>query len=349
MSNSEKGLRLQQEHQLAKQAREALNNGQVEVCLELLARSQVFLDNNLVCVLGVFCTRPNDSQRIRAQRLVLRFLQWTEDPKRLDPVAQWLLNPKRNWLSPELLRLVEIRRRELEPSWNGIWGNGGRIGQQKVRELFKKNPRSIFDPEECLIVASQVSDFNPWLQRFLTLGGDPKDPKYLKIRISKAALKIQPPTARLKEMLQDYCATEKINDLRRFLRNLTPTKSVLAWQGVGRKWSRLALLTYCTAERIPLVEADWVHIARCSLILPHTIVQRLAYSGLAAVERSASGQQLFEQLQAIHGYMPVVNQPMERTGRIYNSYWEQAHALAPVDANARSILISYVRAEIKDI
>lgn len=329
-------------------AREALDEGRPIDALSLIERVSDFFQQNLITIMGVFCCNPTEELKRWALILFKDNLAKCSKSGALLPAANWVRNPKRSWFLPrEFKQLIDDRRRIIEPDWDGTWDNSGIKG---TPELLNKEicPEKIVDLEICLGIAGHASNANPWLSRYLALGGSDENSKYLKIMIAKVAtFRGQEPSSELKRMLRRYCEVGNVFEIKKFLRHITPAKKSRA--GLNKKLSRYALLVYCSCERLEHDAEDWMHIAKSASYLKHKMIQRIAQRGLAGLERTPSVHKFFKELEAINGEIYVTNNAKEDIGLKGNPIWQSVYNLLPVNGNAVKILLSYSKYEIETL
>jgi len=348
MTIQENGLCKKQQAIMITAARKAMDDGSPFEALSLAERVIDFSTANLITILSVFCTHPTIRLKNKALVALRRHLARCSRPLELIHAALWLRNPRRSYFLPEHLQeLVDERRRDLEPNWNGIWENPGMKGSSAVIAKYKgKSPQEVYDPDVCIIAASQVRDWNSWLMRYLALGGNADDVRYLKIRIAKAATiwhkKLSPEVRRA---IRVYCEKASVGDVRKLLRSITPIEKKTHKRRLTSLLARYALLVYCSCEKLEYDAEDWVHIARSSNFLNLPKLRKIAQRGLASVERTPSAQRVLEELIAIDGEIRVTDSAKEDIGPGGNPIWQSVYKLLPIDANARKILMSYARFE----
>lgn len=345
---SEKDLHKQQEI-LVNTARKALDEGRIIDALSLVERVSDFWPQNLITIMGVFCSRPTDEMKKWAFSLLKKHLEQCSRSINLVGAALWVRNPKRSlWLPDELKQSIDDRRRALEPDWDGVWQDPGLDGARVFALLSKEGcPEKVFDKGICLIVAGQSSDWRSWMSRYLVLGGSAENPKYMKVRIAKAVESWEKPSLELKKMLRRYCEIGNVCEVRAFLRNITPTRKSRKGKNPNKGLAMDTLLAYCSWERLEHEVEDWVHIAKSSLYLKHNMIQRIAQRGLAGLERPPSAHQIFEKLVAINGEIRVTNDAKSDIGPAGNPIWQSVYRLLPINGNARKILLSYSKYEME--
>ena len=348
---TDNGLINQQHYTMAQAARTALNQGDSVTALSLTRKVGIFLPDNLITIMSVFCTHPTQDMRYRALALFKHQLMQCTNTSGLLSLALWVRNSKREFFLPvELKQLIDERRLTLEPHWDGVWGNPGFESAQKTLNTFRGlHPTEVHDPETCLNAAAQRKDDEDlWLIRYLSLGGNPENPKYLKIKVAKVfASPSEKPTKASRQALRRYSEVAPSGEVRRFFRKLTPLKNSYK-KSCNKHMGRYALFLYCNCERIILVPEDWVHIAYSALCLKEVVVQRIAQRTLASLNRTSKAQSIFEKLSAIHGPIQVTNSPLTDIGPGGNPIWQSVYNLLPIDANARRILFSYAEAELNE-
>lgn len=325
-------------------ARKAMDDDSPFEALKLAERVTDFSTANLITIMSVFCAHPTIHLKNRAFVILRRQLARCSRPIELIPAALWIRNPKRSYFLPkDLQELIDKRRRELESDWNGIWENPGMKGS--VALYKRKSPQEVYDPDDCLTVASQARDWNPWLMRYLALGGNANDTRYLKIRIAIAAsTRPKKLSSEVKRAIWQYCENASAGNIRKLLRSITPTKETHE-RRLSPLLARYALLSYCSCEKLEYDAEDWVHIALSSNYLKLPKIRRIAQRGLASAERTPSAQRMLEELIAIDGEIRVTGNAKEDIGFGGNPIWQSVYKLLPIDANARKILMSYARFE----
>lgn len=346
MSVSEKRLNAQQSL-LVTAARKAVDEDRPIDALSLLERISGYWSQNMITIMSIFCSHPTSDLRRWAQDLFIKHLDRCTRATDLLPAALWVRNPKREaWLPREFIRAIDEKRKVLEPDWDGSWNNKGYEGSRVTLTLVKdKQPWEVFDPDLCLTAASQSPDWESWLTRYRALGGSTEDHRYLKIRIAIAVRRWERPSSELKKMLRLYSEVAPIHEARKFLRNITPIRKSLGNPRPNFPLCRHALLVYCSCERLNHNIDDWVHIAQSAMYFKLTIIQRIAQRGLGGLERPPLVQQVFDELVAINGHIPVTRSPRNDVGITRNPIWQSVYRLLPIDANARRILISYSKLE----
>jgi hypothetical protein len=344
MLSKKKGLHGKQQEMLANAARVALDDNRPGDALSLVERASGFQSKNLITILGVFCTHPTEQVRVWAFTLLRKNLAECSDPTQLVQAAFWLRNPKRSYFLPEELnQLIDGRRKELEPVWDGMWQNPGLNEANVALTILTKRPEEILNIDDCIIAASQARNWYPWLARYRALGGSPENPKYLKLWVKKFASQNRTVPPKVKKQLQRFCEIGLTEEVRAFLRSITPSHKSKKSEGrnLNPELAKYALLIYCGCERLELGVEDWVHIAKSALYLKHSMIQRIAQRGLAVLQRPPSAHQVFEELRVINGDIPITNSAKEDIGLRGNPIWQSVYHLLPVDANARRILVAY--------
>jgi hypothetical protein len=347
MDDPQEKIRGKQERALADAARGFVNDGDTTSALLLLERATMFLGQNLITIMIIIHDqfRVQSEYLKRASVLFNKHLMLCVRPTDLIGPALWVRNPIReNALPSELKTAIDSRRRSLERGWDGVWRNLG-LERSSARAVLMQRPEDVFDPNACLIAAGQVRNWNPWFDRYRVLGGDPEDPKYLKLWVARVSSRQKRPTPKIKAMLRKYAEAAPIGEVRTFLRHITPVKKCREGKDPNRDLAAYALLIYCGLERLEHDLEDWVHIAKSALYLEHITVQRIAQRYLAGLERTPSAQQVFEALIQRNGAIPVTRCPKDDIGLHSNPIWRSVYPLLPVDANARKILITYSRYE----
>ena len=349
MTLSESGLRNQQQVILVNAARKALDNGRPIDALSLIERVPDFWQQNLITIMGVFVFQAN-SHEIKKWALTLlhKHLELCTKPTGLFPAAFWIRNPVReSQLPSELKILIDSKRKSLELDWDGIWHDPG-VGDSNIAlAILAKRPEEVFDANACLVAASQIQDWNPWLARYRALGGSLEDPKYLKIWIARTVKRKKEASPKVKEMLRKYSQVGNVGEVRAFLRHITPVTRSRKGRDPNWELAKYALLVYCGWERLGHDVGDWVHIAKSALYLRHTMVQRIAQRGLAGLERTPSAHRVLEELTAINGEIRITSSAKRDIGVRGNPIWQSVYHQLPIDANARKILIVYSRSEVE--
>lgn len=315
----------------------------------LLKRLKNFCEPSLIVILSVFCTRPSKHIMVQAIALLKKQLALCSNPNELTNAALYLRSPKRYFLPKSLAQMVDDTRRTLDPTWGGVWENGGLRG---VVNFQSQTPKNTFDQESCLNAASQVSDALPWLRRYLSLGGSPKNPKYLRIRIAKAFSNRSGHVldTEIKKCVNLYCQVESVHAVRKLLRSITPVSTYYVLTDASKRLARFALLVYCGCEKLDHNLEDLVHLGLSSLYLEHSMVQKIIQRALATSHRTPDAQKVFERLVSVNGDIHVTMSAKEDiAARVSNPIWQSVYKLLPVDANAKSILISYSRFEVEHV
>lgn len=347
MNPTEKKLRNQQELILVNAARKALDHGRHAEGLMFIERISGFWAQNLISLMIVICFSKSRELQKRAQSLFRQHLELCENVTQLSHAALWAKNPKRAYLSalPELKRLIDMRRKALEPVWDGVWHDEGLAGSRRSLQITAKHPNDVDSTNDCLVAATQVKDPGPWLDRYLSLGGSEDEPRYLKIFVARVAANGEKLTPQVKRMLKRYCEVANVQSARAFIRSITPVRLGAEGRDPDWKLARFALVIYSGWERLEHDLSDWMHIAESAMYLDNKMIQLLAMRGLAGLQRTPDAQEVFEQLIARHGWVRTTRNTREDIGPRPNPIWQSIYYRVPVDANARSILIAYSHAE----
>ena len=99
MATSESGLRNQQQMILIKAARKALDDSRYIDALSLAERVSGFWSQNLITIMGVFCSHPTDHLKNWAFALFWKNLAECTRPTDLIEPALWVRNPKKSLAS----------------------------------------------------------------------------------------------------------------------------------------------------------------------------------------------------------------------------------------------------------
>lgn len=348
MGIPENGLRRQQEQILVNLARQALDGDRPIDALSLLERVSSFWQQNLITLL-ILLTNERVEAHVKKRALALfhKQLSLCTNPTGLVHAALWVRNPVRMWQIPmHLQTMIDNRRKSVEPDWDGVWDNPGMGTSNVGLEIVKKSPEEVFDSNDCLIAASQVGNWNPWLKRYRELGGGLEEPRYMKLWIARTVARGREPDPQVKEMLKKYCNVGNFDEVRAFLRHITPTRHHFSRRDPNHAFAKYVLLVYCAWERLQHDASDWVHIAQSAVYLRHTMLQRIAQRGLAGVPRTPSAHRIFEELNAIHGEIRITGSSKKDIGPRGNPIWQSVYHQLPIDGNARKILIVYSNAEM---
>lgn len=343
MNISENKLRKQQEYAITIASRRAINDGDPMGALLLAKRVPSFWPSHLITIMIIAHGQFSNRSSIFEQAMILfrKYVGLCAQPAHLTESALWVRNPIREKSLPiEFKSSIDDRRKFLEPGWNGIWENPA--SEQGL--VLAKRPEEVFDTRTCLVAASQTRNWNPWLARYRALGGSFEHPRYLKILVARAVARDKEPSRGVKSMLKKYTKVAATEEVRAFLRHITPTKKRKR-RDPNWKLAKYALLLYCGLERLEYDIEDWMHIAKSALYLDYAAVQRISQRGLASLNRTPEAQRVFEELTAIHGIIPVTQCPKDDIGLQGNPIWENVYYLLPVDANARKILVAYSQRE----
>ncbi len=350
MNDEEKKLRIQQEQAQATFARKALNEGKGAEALSFLQETTAFWPQNLITIMSVLGFHyGNLTLRKKASFLFRKHLKLCTNVKSLEASVRWLNNPIRSRTIGlgGLGLAIDCHRKSLEPSWNGIWDNPALAGGQEALATFVgKHPDEVTDPEVCLIAASQVGNWSPWVKRYRALNGNPNNPKFLKLWASKTVLKIENPSICEMRRLRKFTELGDIHEVRSFLRNITRTQRSAEGRMTNRVFAQYALYLYCECERLEHVIDDWVHIAESALYLNHYMVERIAQRVLANLERNSSADVVFDRLVRKHGKIEVTQFALRDIGPRGNPIWQNIYRLIPVNSDARRILAVYSRLEL---
>lgn len=331
-------LRRLQEQNTVIAAREALDVNKPKQALSLLEGLSEFWPDSLVVCLSVIGYHTTEVELVRrAHSIFHQHLEWCTNHKTLIQVGLWSRNPVRSEKIPELYRnAVDVRRKTLDPTWDDVWINHG----ANTNPISKKDPSEITDPKECLIGASQVRNWRPWIERYFALGGSNENPAYIKLVVSKAvARENQKPSPRDKGLLRKFTELAAVTDVRKFLRNLTPTRDIKDKKCPNREMARLALCLYSECKRFERTVEDWIHIAKSALFLDHFEVARLTQRILIEVNDSNLADEVLGQLTLKYGPIRVTESLKNGIGNGMrsNSIWSSLHHRVPVDGNAKRI------------
>lgn len=331
-------------------ARGALDNGRPDVALALIAQISGFYVENLITLMGVLALHASDSINGIAYTLFTQHLSRCSQSRELVHAVLWARNPKRCASLPEAVRsLMDDRRRELEPEWNGVWENLGSQDWVNAMRYSTMRPEEAYNIATCITAAKNAlgNDVLPWLQRYANLGGNTKHPAYLTVYLSHVVFLQTPPSEHIKKTLRLYTTVGDISKVRKFLRNITDPLYNRSGVKVHQSLSRYALLLYCGCDRLDHNIHDWTHIAKSALSFGHGVIQRIALRALVTMERTQQAQEVFDRLTAIHGTLRVTDNAKVDVGLvpITNSIWHSVYLQLPIDADARRIMISYARYE----
>lgn len=332
---------------LSRAARDALDDGRPIDALALIERLPSIDSADLVTVMEAIEQDPPKHVATWAQKVFEKLLAQTVDVNQLTPGACWVYSNKRRKFPREILDAINARRRKLDPEWNGVWHDSGRDGAERIRDTFAgKQPAEVFDTAVCLNAANQSNDAEPWLARYRELGGDVDAVLYLKTKISRAVHRKVPIPGEAYADLRRLCAVGPPHEVKRFLRNMVGRKRV---SGIDISFRSFALLMYCSFERVEHTVDDWVFIAESALLLRKRTLQCLAQRGLATCERTPTAQRIFEELIRRVGEVYVTQSARDDVRLQGNPIWDDIYVRIPVDANARSVLISYSQAALRDL
>ncbi len=348
MNDKEIRLLRQREQASSNLARKALDNGDAATALSLIKCATQFWPQNLVIFMSVIGFHQHDRILVtQAYALFGKQLEFCTKPSALPQVALWARNPSRKKSIPDQLRdAIDRRRRELEPTWDGVWFDGGTAPSNQSLANLRKHPNDIHIASDCLVIANQVADWGPWVNRYCSLGGSLQNPAYLKLLVAKAVTASTSPTPRIKGLLKKFTALGDVSEVRRFLRSITPARSGAKGINPNLELARHALYLYGECERLQHTVEDWVHIARSALYLEETASARIAQRILAGVQKSPDVEKVLQQLTLMNGPILVTQSPRDDVGIRNNPIWESLCSRIPVNADAGKIFSAYSRSKI---
>lgn len=345
MNEMEIKLRRLQEQASATTARKALDLGNAAEALSIVEEATEFWPQNLIIFMSVIGFYDNQKVLVkRAYHLFRNQLAFCSNVNSLSQLVLWIRNPSRAKSIPNQLKeAIDRKRKEMQPDWDGIWVDGGTGPNNRSLAMKEKLPDEVHNTDDCLIMASQASNWGPWINRYCFLGGSTENKAYLKLMVAKAVSLSKSPTPRIKGLLRKFTKIGDISEVRRFLKNITPTHRSLKGIELNPELARYALYLYAECERLEHTAKDWVHIARSALYLNQRVLMRITHRILAEVERNADVDEVLEQLVIRNGQMMVTDSVRNDVGIQGNSIWESLYHRIPVNADARKILSVYSR------
>ncbi len=348
MNQTKKGLRGEQENAISIAARKALDKGSTITALSLLESATIFLPTNLMTIMAALSFQSSDKGLMpRATTLFHRYLALCKNTNSLASCAIWSKNPSRERSIPaSIKKAIDDRRRELEPNWDGVWQDPGTGKANISLVVLGKDPMEISDPALCLIAASQTRDWIPWIERYLELGGDPNNPKYLKTWASRGVILKGKPSKLLVRMLREFTMVGNVEEVRKFLRRITPIRDHVGVKSPNYRFARFALLFYCQCERLEHTIEDWVHIAKSAMYLNLPIIERIVEQILTGKTLPIATKKAFGQLIAQNGVIRVAHGKEENVSFGKNPLWNEVEKFAPINSDARKVLATYSRGEI---
>lgn len=349
MNEEEVKLRRQKEQAFALRARKALDGNNPTVALSLIEEVAEFWPQNLITILGVIGFHSRNEPLVKkAQHLFGTQLELCSNVNALTQVALWVQNPLRKKSIPiQLQHAINRKRKNLEPNWDGTWFNGGIASTNRSCALRKKCLDEIHDANDCLIVASQSANWLPWITRYRSLGGSTESPIYVKLMVAKAVSQEKEPTPRIKGLLKKFTKMGDVSEVRRFLRNITPThRSLKGKRNPNFELACYALYLYGECERLEHTTEDWVHIAKSALYLGQDTLARIAQRILVESRGVPNVDEVLEQLFLKNGEIQVTKFPRNDIGIQANLVWQEFYARTPVNMNAGKIFSAYSRERI---
>ncbi|MBU6231097.1 MAG: hypothetical protein KGI45_01075 [Patescibacteria group bacterium] len=271
-------LRRRQEQASATAARKALDANNAAEALHLIDGAVEFWPQNLIIIMSVIGFHSQKRPLVeKAYRLFGIQLDLCSNVCSLVHLALWVRNPSRAKSIPyQLKEAIDRRRFKLEPDWDGKWVNAGLGPNNLSLALITNRPDDVHNPADCLTAASQTGNWFPWINRYRFLGGDSDDPAYLKLMVAKAVASGRTPKRYFKSMLKKFAHLGRIQEVRKFLIRITPTRSSLKGFDLNPDMAICALRIYSECERLQHTVDDWVHIANSALYLGELSVAKTA-------------------------------------------------------------------------
>jgi hypothetical protein len=336
---------------LAKVARDLLIEKKYAEVLAVVARIPVFLTETPITVMLVYA-QGGEALKAASIDSFKECVQLCTRETMLTSSVMWIM--KRKPTTPDLEvfeSLLSERRKHIQPDWDGVW-NIASVHMNNLLTHMARDalPEHVHDPDTCLRVATQKrrKDLQAWVDRYFELGGSATTPLYLKFVVGRASAHGIEPTDEVKRALQMYSALAPIEEVRRFLRKIAPTRRGTSAMPPNTQLGRYALLVYASCERIRHECEDWTHIAKSALYCRHVEMQRIAQRGLAGCRRDTIAQNVFLELTRLHGEIQVTVNTKQDIRIRGNPVWDRVYHLIPVNADARKILIAYSRAEMQE-
>lgn len=348
MKDTSERIRKQQEQASALAARRALDEDNPTKALLLAAQVTEFWPQNIVTLLAIIGFHSQDHSLVRqAQTLFATQLKLCTNAKSLVQIGVWMDNPRRKKSLPDYLRTaLDTQRKMLEPDWDGKWVDPGLASSNKALTIINKHPSEVHDPIDCLIAASQVGNWDPWIRRYDELNGSHEDPRYLKLMVAKFVPSAERPSYRIKDLLKKFTRTASAPEVRRFLRSITPTRATAGEKSPNPYLAYYALFLYCECERLEHTVMDWVHVAESALFLDHYTVARAVQRILAEAELDPAAELVYARLVQKNGQIQRSLSPLADIGPRGSPIWQSIYHRIPVNTDAAKILSSYSRREL---
>jgi hypothetical protein len=338
---------------LAKVSRDFLVERKYAEVLAVMARIPLFLGEMPITIMTVYVQCDDAALRAAAIDSFKKCLQLCTREVMLTSSVMWVLKRKSSAPDLEVFEsLLNERRKHIQPDWDGVWDivsvHANDVLAQVVRDAL---PEHVHDPETCLKVATQKrrKDIQAWVDRYFELGGSSTTPSYLKFVVGRASAYGIEPTDEVRRALQMYSSAAPIEEVRKFLRKIAPTRRGTSVMPPNTQLGRYALLVYASCERIRHDCEDWTHIAKSALYCRHVEMQRIAQRGLAGCRRDTIAQNIFLELTRLHGEIAVTANTKQDIRIRGNPVWDRVYHLIPVNADARKILIVYSCAEMQEV
>lgn len=350
MKDHEKGPYMREQQEKSLSARKALDRNNPVLALTIIEQIPVFLPLNLTTVMAIISFQAKGKDlRARAMSLFHAYLSLCTNPNALQEAGIWVRRSIRcRFIPDELVDCIDARRIELDPDWDGIWRDtsvvGSIAGSKDMEAQRQMKPEEVEDTEVCLNIASQTGRWFKWMDRYIELGGDPQNPKYLKIWVSKGVSRDKKPSQIMIKMLKLFVEFGHISEVRAFLRHITPVDRPHGKKVPNSEMAKYALLLYCGCKRLEHAVDDWVHISESASYLGLPIIERIVQRILGGLVGTPAARKAFDRLTLRQGKIEVTSHQIDDIGQrgspirdILDAYVSDVGA----DAAASDIMVAY--------
>ena len=335
-----------QEVQLATIARKFLDEGKPMEALALVQSSKGFVWVNLVTLVGIYIAEP-DKLGNTAASLFSEYIKKSFNFDEVMHVLLYVKNQRRNSLPQHFNDVIEARLRELKPEWDGNADTRAKDLMDEKKRLTKLPIENITDPATCLDLAGSgtKSQKRRYLARFLELGGNPDDEKYIKIRLNGILLGIEEAgdarnlIARLAKHMDSFSFRKWIRD--------NSKKRIKGVIQIPASFSRLVLASYVAADSEKIDGTDWLYIAKRSIQLQETELQRICFEYLKRIPRDEKMQEILDVL--MRKFTADTDERASVSDRsLTNPIYVQLAARVPINKAAALAITSWARNVLKE-
>lgn len=332
-SDPRRELARRQEGALAIVAQQFASEGQFPEALELVRRSEGFNVENLNTLMKVWREAEDEAIRSQAAELFESYLARVPDAKYLAIVQEHALNPSHAALPSSFIEGIRRRRKELDPEWDGVM----EPFRAFMRRLYKKPVESIEESDTALTLAAASAEpqsAEAYFKRYLELGGDPENPRYLRIRLNKI-LRGEDTSGTPEEYLPRLMKRVGAQEFQRWVRSNTK-RGLEGYK--TEEFARTVLAFYVSSYPL-LSDFEWLFITDRALDLSDYELRRICFEYWKARPRDEQAQRLFETLS---GQMARGKGP-RGSGDFHNPVYDRLETSSAMNADAGMSLSGWVQ------